>query len=117
VGAVISHPPGKKYVYRPWQDFAPGETLTGTLIFPPKLSKNREFFLTEVEHAEGECLCGCAPGNRTGFSIVAMIDEVRFLHVGTRIRLTMRGKKATLIGRPMWHITVLVARSSVVATT
>ena len=107
----------KRYVYRSWQDFAPGETLTGTLIFPPKLSKNREFFLTEVEHAEGECICECAPGNRTGFSIVAMIDEVRFLSVGTRIRLTFKGKKVTLAGNPMWYITMLVDRSSVVTAT
>jgi hypothetical protein len=114
VGAVIRHT-DKKYVYRPWADFTIGETLTGTLIMPPKPSKDGSFWRQEAEHAQGECLCGCAPGHRTGFCITAAIDEVRYLPIGARIRITVRGRKVTGNGYQMWDMGLLIDRSRVPA--
>jgi hypothetical protein len=110
---MTPHPPNKRYIHRPWADFEHGETLTGTICTPPRPSKSGTFFMGEVEHAAGECRCGCPPGKRTGFNINVMVKEVMTLPVGTRIQIRVLGQKYTNTGKPMWNLAMLVDHASV----
>ena len=88
-----------RYRYRKWSEFAIGETIEGVLVFPPKRSRNGEFYLSEIEHDDGR---------RTGFCIVAALEQIKDLHVGTRIRIKVRGKKITGTGFAMWDLGLLI---------